>query len=138
MEPISLNNDCSISDVAVHIDAYAAETGVSRFLEQNKNWRWACFLWLALANPSPSDVRLVANRYDKREDVSPESPEMKAYSHLLMEANVTKIKLLRDSHRPLAFTEGYSNIAFDPLRFPPLSVRLERKTVLMERKAGAR
>ncbi|XP_056877841.1 dol-P-Man:Man(7)GlcNAc(2)-PP-Dol alpha-1,6-mannosyltransferase isoform X2 [Takifugu flavidus] len=103
------------ADVFVHIDTYAAETGVSRFLEQNKNWR-----------------------YDKREDVSPESPEMDAYSHLLMEANVTKIKLLRDTHQPLAFVEGYSNIAFNPLHFPPLSVRLERKTVLMERKAGAR
>lgn len=95
-------------------------------------------LVLARANPALFDVPLDANRYDKREDLSPESPEMHVYSHLLMEANVTKIKLLRDTHQPLAFTEGYSNIAFNPLHFPPLSVRLERKTVLMERKAGAR
>lgn len=86
----------------------------------------------------PCDVRFVANRYDKREELRPESPEVKAYSHLLMEANATKVKLLRDSHQPLAFTEGYGSVAFDPLGFPPLSVRLERKAVLMERKAGAR
>lgn len=84
------------------------------------------------------DVCLIANRYDKREDLSPTSPEMKLYSHLLMEADVTKIELLRDTHQPLAFMEGYSNIAFNPLHFPPLSVRLEKKTVLMERNTETR
>ncbi|KAF7659254.1 hypothetical protein LDENG_00001070 [Lucifuga dentata] len=98
------------ANVFVHIDTYAAETGISRFLEQNENWR-----------------------YDKREDLSPTSPEMKMYSHLLMETNSTKILQLRDTHQPLAFVEGYSNIAFNMFHFPPISVRLERKTVLMER-----
>lgn len=84
------------------------------------------------------DIYLIAKRYDKREDLSPTSPEIKLYSHLLMEANVTKIKLLRDTHQPLAFVEGYSNIAFNPLHFPPLSVRLEKKTVLMERNMETR
>lgn len=77
---------------------------------------------------------LTFNRYDKREDLSPTSPEMRMYTHLLMEANVTKIKLLQDTHQPLAFIEGYNNIAFNPFHFPPVSVRLERKTVLMEQK----
>lgn len=99
------------ADVFVHIDTYAAETGVSRFLEENGNWR-----------------------YDKREDLSLTDPEIKMYSHLLMEANVTKIQLLQETHLPLAFIEGYNNIAFNKFHFPPVSVRLERKTVLMERK----
>uniref|UniRef100_A0A3B4UBW6 Mannosyltransferase n=1 Tax=Seriola dumerili TaxID=41447 RepID=A0A3B4UBW6_SERDU len=99
------------TDVFVHIDTYAAETGVSRFLEQNRNWR-----------------------YDKREDMSPTNPEVKMYSHMLMEANVTKIQALKDTHQPLAFIEGYSSTAFNMFHFPPVSVRLERKTVLMERK----
>ncbi|XP_034529399.1 dol-P-Man:Man(7)GlcNAc(2)-PP-Dol alpha-1,6-mannosyltransferase [Notolabrus celidotus] len=102
------------ADVFVHIDTYAAETGVSRFLEQNTNWR-----------------------YDKREDLSLTDPEFKMYSHLLMEANVTKMQLLQDTHQPLAFVEGYSNIAFNLFHFPPISVRLERKTVLMERKTAS-
>ncbi|XP_076577978.1 dol-P-Man:Man(7)GlcNAc(2)-PP-Dol alpha-1,6-mannosyltransferase [Chaetodon auriga] len=101
------------ADVFVHIDTYAAETGVSRFLEENRNWR-----------------------YDKREDLSLTDPEIKMYSHLLMEANLTNIKLLQDTHQPLAFIEGYSNIAFNLSHFPPVSVRLERKTVLMERKTA--
>ncbi|KAG8005699.1 Dol-P-Man:Man(7)GlcNAc(2)-PP-Dol alpha-1 [Nibea albiflora] len=101
------------ADVFVHIDTYAAETGVSRFLELNTNWK-----------------------YDKREDLSVTSPDVKMYSHLLMEANVTKIQLVKDTHQPLAFIEGYSNIAFNKFHFPPISVRLERKAVLMERKTG--
>ncbi|CAB1412404.1 unnamed protein product [Pleuronectes platessa] len=103
------------ADVFVHIDTYAAETGVSRFLEQNRNWR-----------------------YDKREDMNPSHPEIKMYSHLLMEADETKIHQLRDTHKPLAFIEGYSNTAFNVFHFPPVSVRLKRKAVLMKRKTEAR
>lgn len=52
-----------------------------------------------------------------------------------MEANATKIELLQDTHQPLTFIEGYRNIAFSVFHFPPVRVHLERKTVLMERKA---
>ncbi|XP_017280321.1 dol-P-Man:Man(7)GlcNAc(2)-PP-Dol alpha-1,6-mannosyltransferase [Kryptolebias marmoratus] len=103
------------ADVSVHIDTYAAETGVSRFLEHNKNWR-----------------------YDKREDLSVTSPEIRMYSHLLMEANTAKIQQLQDTHQPLIFIEGYKNMAFNGARFPPVSVHLERKTVLMARKTERR
>lgn len=78
------------------------------------------------------------NRYDKREDLSVTSPEVRAYSHLLMEANVTKMELLKDSHHPLAFIEGYSTIILNLSDFPPVTVRLRRKTVLLERKAQTR
>ncbi|KAM8908204.1 dol-P-Man:Man(7)GlcNAc(2)-PP-Dol alpha-1,6-mannosyltransferase [Spinachia spinachia] len=99
------------ADVCVHIDTYTAETGVSRFLEQNKNWR-----------------------YDKREDLSLKNPHMETYTHLLMEANVTKMKVLQGTHQPLAFIAGYSNIAVNMFHMPPVSVQLARKAVLMERK----
>lgn len=98
-------------DVFVHIDTFAAETGVSRFLEENQNWR-----------------------YDKREDISTTSPEVQMYSHLLMEVNATKIQQLRGTHKPLVFIEGFSNIAFSSAHFPPIRVHLGRKAVLMESK----
>ncbi|KAL6116951.1 alg12 [Pungitius sinensis] len=101
------------TDVFVHIDTYSAETGVSRFLEQNNNWR-----------------------YDKREDLILKNADMKMYTHLLMEANVTKIKRLQGTHQPLAFIAGYSNIAVNMFHIPPVSVQLARKTVLMERKTA--
>ncbi|KAF7694048.1 hypothetical protein HF521_007801 [Silurus meridionalis] len=71
------------SDVNVHIDVLAAETGVSRFLEMNSKWR-----------------------YDKREDLTPTDPLMKMYSHVLIEANTTLISQLSGSHKPLIFIQG--------------------------------
>ncbi|XP_041752683.1 dol-P-Man:Man(7)GlcNAc(2)-PP-Dol alpha-1,6-mannosyltransferase-like isoform X3 [Coregonus clupeaformis] len=100
----------STSDVSVHIDVFAAQTGVSRFLELNRNWR-----------------------YDKREDIGPGHPDMKTYSHVLMEANATQIALLKGSHMPLVFIQGYSNMTLNAFRFPFFSINLGGKLVLLER-----
>lgn len=77
-------------------------------------------------------------RYDKREDLSVTSPEVRTYTHLLMEANMTTIELLKESHQPLAFIEGYNTIVLNLSDFPPVTVRLRRKTVLLERNAYTR
>lgn len=108
-------------------------------MELNKNWRLVFlrvpFLELcAKCALSFKSFTIYFNRYDKREDISVTSPEIRRYSHLLMEANDTRILQLQDTHRPLVFIEGYKNTAFNAARFPPVSVRLEKKTVLMERK----
>ncbi|XP_072311135.1 dol-P-Man:Man(7)GlcNAc(2)-PP-Dol alpha-1,6-mannosyltransferase [Eucyclogobius newberryi] len=97
-------------DVIVHIDTFAAETGVSRFLELHKNWR-----------------------YDKSEDMSPTNPDIKQFTHLLMEANLTKMQQLRRTHQPLAFVDGYSKTVLNLFHIPPVTVVLQQKTVLMER-----
>ncbi|XP_072530122.1 dol-P-Man:Man(7)GlcNAc(2)-PP-Dol alpha-1,6-mannosyltransferase [Salminus brasiliensis] len=98
------------SDVSLHIDAFAAQAGVSRFLELNSKWR-----------------------YDKREDLAPGDPLMKAYSHILMEANATRISLLSASHQPLVFVQGYDRMEVDVSQFPPLGVKLSNKLVVLER-----
>ncbi|KAF4114469.1 hypothetical protein G5714_004692 [Onychostoma macrolepis] len=98
------------ADVSLHIDVLAAQTGVSRFLELNSNWR-----------------------YDKKENLTPEDAVMKTYSHLLMEANATKILLLKDSHKPLVFFSGYQNLIYEMLQFPPIKIKLNNKLVLLEK-----
>ncbi|KAL6459913.1 hypothetical protein MHYP_G00316720 [Metynnis hypsauchen] len=100
----------STSDVSLHVDVLAAQTGVSRFLELNSKWR-----------------------YDKREDLAPGDPLLKTYSHILMEANSTQISLLSDSHKPLIFIQGYEHIEINVSRIPPLSIKLNNKLVVLER-----
>lgn len=62
-----------------------------------------------------------------------EDAVMKTYSHLLMEANATKISLLKDSHKPLVFFSGYQNLVFEMFQFPPIKIKLNNKLVLLER-----
>ncbi|XP_062852524.1 dol-P-Man:Man(7)GlcNAc(2)-PP-Dol alpha-1,6-mannosyltransferase [Trichomycterus rosablanca] len=97
-------------DVSVHIDVLAAQTGVSRFTELNSRWK-----------------------YDKREDLEPGDLLMNTYSHILMESNTTRISLLSSSHKPLLFIQGFKRRVLNITQFPPVSIKLEDKLVLLER-----
>lgn len=98
------------TDVILHIDAAAAQTGVSRFLEVNGAWR-----------------------YEKREDVQPGSEDMLVYTHLLMEAAPGPLALYKDTHRVLARVAGTTGVSLNLTRLPPFDVNMQTKLVLLER-----
>ncbi|XP_052016387.1 dol-P-Man:Man(7)GlcNAc(2)-PP-Dol alpha-1,6-mannosyltransferase isoform X2 [Apodemus sylvaticus] len=98
------------TDVLLHIDVAAAQTGVSRFLQVNDDWR-----------------------YDKSEDVQLGAAGMLDYTHILMEAVPEHLALYRDTHRVLASVEGTTGVSLNLMKLPPFDVNLQTKLVLLER-----
>lgn len=98
------------TDVHLHIDVAAAQTGVSRFLQLNDDWR-----------------------YDKSEDVQLGAAGMLDYTHILMEAVPEHLALFRDTHRVLASVEGTTGVSLNLMKLPPFDVNLQTKLVLLER-----
>ncbi|XP_031208155.1 dol-P-Man:Man(7)GlcNAc(2)-PP-Dol alpha-1,6-mannosyltransferase isoform X2 [Mastomys coucha] len=98
------------TDVLLHIDVAAAQTGVSRFLQVNDDWR-----------------------YDKREDIELGAAGMADYTHILMEAAPGHLALYRDTHQVLASIEGTTGVSLNLMKLPPFDVNLQTKLVLLER-----
>jgi len=87
----------------LHLDVYAAQTGVTRFLQERPDWR-----------------------YNKTEDLAPGSREMHSFTHLLVEAKSKRsvsLKPYLESHTILGSVDVFSHIQFNYGQLPPLRLR---------------
>ena len=98
----------------VHIDVYAAQTGVSRFGQIH-----------------PQEPRSIA--YDKTEDLT----EFNKFDHLIMENNSTKIDRLKQVFQVAKEIDSYAGISLDYSRFPPLVIKSRPSIVIMEKKESS-
>ncbi|XP_044136177.1 dol-P-Man:Man(7)GlcNAc(2)-PP-Dol alpha-1,6-mannosyltransferase [Bufo gargarizans] len=97
------------TDVSVHIDVAAAQTGVSRFLQSHSHWR-----------------------YDKREDLSSEEKAMASYTHIIMEFDASKLHHYRNTHKILREIPGFDRLGFNAT-FPPIYLKLLTKLIILQR-----
>jgi alpha-1,6-mannosyltransferase len=82
------------SDVSVHIDVYSAETGISKFLELNRNSGWV---------------------YDKTEGLESNPADLLRFTHLLVEAESeddSRVASFKTSHTIQAKISAYGGIEF--------------------------
>ena len=81
--------------IHVHISNFAAQTGVSRFIQLNNNWI-----------------------YNKTENLSPE--ELTFFDHLMVESSDTDlVNYLLKTHKKISEVEAFSNYSLNLKKFPP-------------------
>ena len=115
---MALNIQIKNLDVNVHIDVYSAQTGVSRFLELNRDSGWI---------------------YDKTENLPNSSDGYSNFTHLLVEAGSESDATLvpfKFTHQILAFIEGYDGLTMNkfnniPIKLP--TVRLTPKVFILKK-----
>nr|SVE73502.1 EOG090X04MD [Daphnia atkinsoni] len=102
------------SNVTVHIDVLAAQTGISRFGQLYDNWM-----------------------YDKTENLKPGSPELRMFSHLIAEAKSKHAYNLRpyaETHEIVAHIEGFSHIRSSYNHFPPIRIKTKPCLFILKNK----
>lgn len=102
------------TNVSVHIDNLAAQTGVSRFTQIHNNWI-----------------------YCKQEHLLPGSPQMFEYTHLIAEAKSkysSNLKPYISTHDVIDTIEAFHQISFNYLTIPPIKIKTKPVLFILRRR----
>ncbi|XP_042229319.1 probable Dol-P-Man:Man(7)GlcNAc(2)-PP-Dol alpha-1,6-mannosyltransferase isoform X2 [Homarus americanus] len=100
------------ANVHIHIDNFAAQTGVSRFTQLHDHWK-----------------------YNKTDNMKAGSRDMRAFSHLLIEGKSKysyNLKHYTSSHEIMSSVEAFSHLSFNYQQFPPVKVRVKPAVFLLK------
>ncbi|XP_063699447.1 probable Dol-P-Man:Man(7)GlcNAc(2)-PP-Dol alpha-1,6-mannosyltransferase [Culicoides brevitarsis] len=105
-------------NATIYIGNLAAQTGVTRFTELNKDWI-----------------------YSKNESLKPGDAELHDFKYLLVEAKdkySPEMRLLTQTHEILEFVECFSNIGLEYSAMFPIKIKTKPCIYIMERKKDAK
>uniref|UniRef100_J3M024 Mannosyltransferase n=1 Tax=Oryza brachyantha TaxID=4533 RepID=J3M024_ORYBR len=108
--------DSLMKEKTVHIDAFTAMSGVSRFCESEYPWRYATLLFYLCDLLSP----FISFQYSKEEEISIEEYQERNFTYLLNEHRHIS------GYKCLFAVDGFSRAKIQP-RIPPLSLVKEPK-----------
>ena len=95
--------------IHVHISNFAAQTGVSRFIQLNSNWI-----------------------YNKTENLSPE--ELTFFDHLMVESSDTDlVNYLLKTHKKISEVVAFSNYSMNLKKFPPIKINFKPSVTIFKR-----
>nr|CAG4647835.1 EOG090X04MD [Moina brachiata]SVE92959.1 EOG090X04MD [Moina brachiata] len=102
------------ASVSVHIDNFAAQTGVSRFGQLHAHWR-----------------------YDKTENLKPGCPELRLFTHLIVEAkskHAYSLKPYSETHDIIGHVDSFSHIRSSYNHFPPIRIKFKPALFVLKNK----
>nr|XP_006007427.1 PREDICTED: dol-P-Man:Man(7)GlcNAc(2)-PP-Dol alpha-1,6-mannosyltransferase [Latimeria chalumnae] len=124
------------TDVSVHIDVAAAQSGVSHFLELYSDWRSLLPVYKIMTSIHcrlDETIGTLILGYEKREDIKPGDPVMNTYTYILMEMDLAKTLYYKNTHKTMANISGFSGLKFNITTLPPIVINFEPKLVLLKK-----
>ncbi|CAD6228615.1 GSCOCG00006462001-RA-CDS [Cotesia congregata] len=97
--------------VYVHIDTLTAQTGVSRFLQMNPDWR-----------------------YSKQENLTYDDPDVGQFTHLFIEAKSKNLFLSKQpNYKIIDSIDGFSRITLNYKMIPPIRIEMKPMIFIMKK-----
>ncbi|XP_025191081.1 probable Dol-P-Man:Man(7)GlcNAc(2)-PP-Dol alpha-1,6-mannosyltransferase isoform X2 [Melanaphis sacchari] len=101
------------ANYSIHIDNYAAQTGVTRFTQLSDHWT-----------------------YSKKENLKPGCEELMSFTHLIVGSSSRDNEEMlhyKNTHSVMSTVQGFSHVSFNYNTFPPLKIKTKTQIFLLKK-----